>query len=440
MTALVAHLTARRQDILRAWRTALDRDPLMSTGASLPRAQLDDHVPNLLEHFGQRLCAAIAGHEGTAPASYRADAAAHGLQRWQQGYDLREVTREWGRLQLCVLEELEGYFASHPEVDPVVARVARRVWAELCSEGVSESTVQYFQLQQIEAGGHVRDLQLALEQVQELERQRSELWHQAAHDLRGNLGVVTNVTAGLILQGVEEPARENFLRMLKRNVASLHSLLDDIMNLARLQAGHEVRQVKAFDAAATLRDLCDSMRPLAEERGLFLEADGPAELQVEGDAVKVRRVAQNLLLNALKYTDRGGVHVTWGDSRSNDTQRWMLRVEDTGPGFHAGPGAPMAGALEDATEEARNVERTARRGGADASDAAPLPPAHDSDPRPIHQERGEGIGLSIVKRVCELLNATVEMESTPGEGTIFRIVLPRRYEPTAQPPSHPTAQ
>jgi len=48
MTALVAHLTARRQDILRAWRSALDRDPLMSTGASLPRAQLDDHVPNLL--------------------------------------------------------------------------------------------------------------------------------------------------------------------------------------------------------------------------------------------------------------------------------------------------------------------------------------------------------------------------------------------------------
>jgi len=201
-----------------------------------------------------------------------------------------------------------------------------------------------------------------------------------------------------------------------------------------------VRQVKAFDAAATLRDLCDSMRPLAEERGLFLEADGPAELQVEGDAVKVRRVAQNLLLNALKYTDRGGVHVTWGDSRSNDAQRWMLRVEDTGPGFHAGPGAPMAGALEDATEEARNVERTARRGGADAPDAAALPPAHDADPRPVHQERGEGIGLSIVKRLCELLNATVEMESTPGEGTIFRIVLPRRYEPTAQPPAHPTAQ
>ena len=76
---------------------------------------------------------------------------------------------------------------------------ARRAWAELCSEGVSESTAQYFDLQQIEALGHVRDLEQALEQVRELQRQRAELWREAAHDLRGNLGVVANATTlGLI--------------------------------------------------------------------------------------------------------------------------------------------------------------------------------------------------------------------------------------------------
>ncbi len=240
-----------------------------------------------------------------------------------------------------------------------------------------------------------------------------------------------NVTAGLALQSAAIPLRDKFLPILQKNVSSLHSLLEDAMDLARLQAGHEHREVKGFDAAIVLRELCERMQPMAEERGLFLKAEGPDTLPVEGDAVKAQRIAQNLLINALKYTPRGGVTVSWGDSRQNDAQRWMLCVTDTGPGFHAGPGAPMAGALEEATEEARQVEETARTGvkgtpDPSPSDAAPV------DARLIHQERGEGIGLSIVKRLCELLDASMEMDSTPGEGTSLRIVFPRTYDPIAQ--------
>jgi len=197
-----------------------------------------------------------------------------------------------------------------------------------------------------------------------------------------------------------------------------------VTNLARLQAGREQRQVEPFDAAVVLRELCERMQPIAEEQNLFLESEGPAELFVHGDPVKTQRIAQNLLLNALKYTSRGGVAVGWGDSRANDANRWMLRIQDTGPGFHAGPGAPMAQALEQATEEARHVERAARGGAPDSAESL----SHTPDSRPVHQERGEGIGLSIVKRLCELLDATMEMESERGEGTIIRIAFPRRYD------------
>jgi signal transduction histidine kinase len=422
LTALALHLAARRDLILRAWRTAVDRDPSLTTGASLPRTQLNDHIPDLLDAFELKL-RNLAGKEG-----HKENAAAHGLQRWQQGYDLREVTREWGRLQLCVMDELESYASAHSELRPHVMSTARRAWAELCSEGVSESTAQYFELQQIEALGHVRDLEQALEQVRELERQRAELWREAAHDLRGNLGVVANATAGLSLQGVPDPLRDNFLRMLKKNVSSLHTLLDDVMNLARLQAGREQRVVRPFDAGVLLAELCESMRPLADEHDLYLKTEGPRRLPVEGDTVKVQRIAQNLLGNAMKYTHRGGVTVRWGDSRENDVNRWMLCVQDTGPGFHAGPGAPMAGALEAATDEARYVEHSAvtgkERHAAGESDA----PAALGDGRLVRQAPGEGIGLSIVKRLCELLDATMEMESNPGEGTTLRIVFPRRYD------------
>ncbi len=428
LAALASDLVARREAIMRAWREAVDRDPELTTGASLPRAQLNDHIPDLLEAFAQKLLVATRKQNLGSEDEHKDDAAAHGLQRWQQGYDLREVTREWGRLQLCVADELESYGSTHPDVEPVVMSTARRLWAEMCADGVSESTARYFHLQQIEARGHVRDLERVLMQLRAVERERAILWQEAAHDLRGNLGVVVNATAGLSLEGVPESLRDRFVRMLNKNVASLHSLLEDVTSLARLQAGHEQRQVKSFDATAVLAELCERVRPLAEERNLYLNSDGPAELPVEGDAIKVQRIAQNLVLNAIKYTLQGGVTVSWGNSRTNDANRWMLCVQDTGPGFHAGPGAPMAGALEEATEEARHVEEAGSlRDWPHVAAEPAVSSAGDADGRPVHQERGEGIGLSIVKRLCELLDATVEMESNPGEGTTLRILFPRSY-------------
>src|SRR5690349_9675591 len=191
----------------------------MTTGASLPRAQLDDHIPALLDAFERRLRVAMSREVPALEEEDKEDASAHGLQRWQQGYDLREVTREWGKLLLCLVDELENYALSRPAVDPGVMVTARRVWMELCIEGAGESVTKYFELQQIEAKGHVSDLARALEQLRELERGRAELWRQAVHDLRGNVGVVMNVTAGLASQGVPISSGDRFLGVLQRNVA-----------------------------------------------------------------------------------------------------------------------------------------------------------------------------------------------------------------------------
>ncbi|MEO9162149.1 MAG: HAMP domain-containing sensor histidine kinase [Casimicrobiaceae bacterium] len=426
LEALASHLAARREAVMLAWRQAIACDPEMNAGASLPRAQLNDHVPQLLEAFGAKL-RALAGNSVEAPEDgHKDDGAAHGLQRWQQGYDLREVTREWGRLELCMADELERYAATRPGTEAEAMAIARRTWTEVCTDGVCESTSQYFHLREIEAAGHVRDLEAALEQMQAVEQQRAELWQQAAHDLRGNLGVVANASAVLSMQAVPEQSRDDFVRMLNRNVTSLYALLEDVTNLARLQAGQERRQVRSFDAAAILTELCAGMQPFAQERALYLKVEGPATLAVQGDDVKVRRIAQNLLLNALKYTERGGVTVSWDESRRDDINRWMLSVQDTGPGIHAGPGAPMANALEEATKEARQVDKAARSGAESGAAVEPVAP-RPHDARLVHQERGEGIGLSIVKRLCELLDATMEMDSTAGKGSVVRILFPRSY-------------
>lgn len=427
LAALAHHMIARRSAILRAWRESVEGDRELTASSALPRSQFNDHIPALLSAYSRSLSAWPRREGVAAEAQRKEDAANHGQHRWNQGYRLRDVTREWGHLNLCLVNELIDYSMAHRDLEAEVMPTAWRALAKLCSQGVSESTTQYFKFQQAEAAGHVDELRQTLDQVKQLESRRAELFHQAAHDLRGNVGVVKNVSWGLTREAIPETVRDEFLQLLQSSVSSLHSMLDDVMDLARLQAGHELRDVKRFDAAALLRDLYENLRPLAAERRLSLKAAGPGALLVEGDAVKVRRIAQNLLLNALKYTRAGSVTVTWGDSRDGDDKRWMLCVQDTGPGFRAGAGAPLAEALKEATAESQQVDERATEGELESAPAEP-DPAGPPAGHAACEDRGEGIGLSIVKRLCELLDAGIELESSPGEGTLFRVLLPRRYD------------
>ena len=429
--ALAAHLSARRPAILQAWRESVQADPELTVVTALPRTQFNDHIPQVLDAFERKLRVWSGQESAAAQEQRREDSASHGLQRWQQGYRLREVTREWGHLQLCLVTELENYSAAATDLEPGARATAILAVAQLCNEGIGESTTRYFQLQQLEAEGEVRDLQETLKEAIELDHRRTELFRQAAHDMRGNVGVVKNVASGLTGYDLPESLRDEFLRLLQKSVSSLHSMLDDVLDLARLQAGHELREVKPFDVALLLRELCDYLRPLATERGLFLQSDGAAALAVEGDAVKIRRIAQNLLLNGLKYTQSGGVKVAWGDSRDNDPKRWMLFVQDTGPGFNAAVSSPVAEALKDATAESRHMDEKSSQGKHDPVLTAPIAPvAAAAERRPARQERGEGIGLAIVKRLCDLLEASMELESEAGAGTTWRVMFPRRYDVT----------
>ena len=133
-----------------------------------------------------------------------------------------------------------------------------------------------------------------------------------------------------------------------------------------------------------------------------MRCDGPPGFAADGDMVKIRRIAQNLVLNAVKFTREGGITVSWGDAGPNDPKRWMLSVQDTGPGIHSDAGKPLSNALEG------------------KSAAAPTS-------RPSAMDSGEGIGLSIVKRLCDMLDASIELHSVEGVGTTFKILFPRHY-------------
>ncbi len=429
LTSLALHLHERREAILSSWRRGVDLDPTLTTGSATTRNQFNDHIPAVLDAFERRLCAEDSATRAQALEDERQNASEHGLHRWQQGYNLPEAMCEWGHLHLSLLHEIERYGATHPELVSSVVPTALRALVRLCSDGVCASATRYVTLQQTEAGSRLRDLETALKQVQSLERERAEAWREASHDLRGTTHVIAIASGVLNRDGVSESKFTQYSEILRVEVASLSQLVSDLMDQARLEAGHEQRKVSAFDAAALLGEFCDSMRPSAEERGLFLQAVGPDSLRVEGDAVKVRRIVQNLVLNALKMTERGGVRVIWEEGTGERQMQWIVCVQDTGPGFSAKSVTPIEHALKEATTEAQAVEERAQDEGRASEPATPAPTlASQSDSRSHQPPSGEGIGLSIVKRLCELLDASIELETAAGEGTTFRVTFPRSYQ------------
>jgi len=432
LSALAAHLGGQRDAILQRWREATATVAELTISASLTRVQFNDHIPGVLDSFALKLRAWPEEGSARAQQNEKEQVTEHGLQRWQQGYQLRELTQEWGHLQMAVMDELEAYALARQDLEPGVMPAARRAWARLCWDGISESATQYWRLHQAEANGHVRELEQALETLNDLDRERTKAWREATHDLQGSLSVVSGATSVLDRKNVPEVTRNEFSDLLQRGVASLHDMLNDLMSLARLDAGLEHRKVSSFDAGVLLTDFCETSLPLAQERGLFLKMKGPDSLRVHGDRAKIQRILQNLLLNALKYTERGGVTVIWDSIESHDAHDWMFCVQDTGPGLDEGPGAPLARQLYEATQTAHaGDDLHEQEKSAGDLDHAPTVPAQ-SFTLPESLQPGEGVGLSIVKRLCELLDASLELETSPGKGSTFRVVLPRHYHKNAK--------
>ena len=428
---LAAYLSQHREALLDAWRARVEGDAKLQDVSQWTRARFHDHIPFVLDAFADELKSWPLAETPEQEERQREAAEAHSRHRWQQGYELQSLVREWGHLNGCVIRALHDFVAQNSKAERAVSAellsVAHDLWAQLLNDCVAENVVEYYHLLQSEAATRARELEQALGHVRALDEERGQVLRSAAHDLKGSLSVVMS-SASLMderyLARLSPDERAQLQQLFQQGFGSLNQMLGDLMDMARLEAGQENRHVAPFDAAQLLQVLCENLQPLARERGLYLRAQGPATLLVEGDAVKVQRIAQNLLLNSLKYTEQGGVELVWSQSEHAQAM-WELCVEDTGPGLESSPTAPLAQSLEDATRAAHEAQDEAT-----TEMSPPEPTLEPKTPTPSRSasRAGEGIGLAIVKRLCELLNASIELQTLPGVGSTFRIVFPQSYE------------
>jgi two-component system, OmpR family, sensor kinase len=214
----------------------------------------------------------------------------------------------------------------------------------------------------------------------------------ASHELRTPIAVIRG-EADVALSQERTPAeyRES-LGIILDEARRLSRLVDDLLNLARADAGHVQLQTHDFYLNELLGDCCRSVQGLANSRGLKLECLPGSDLQFSGDEQLLRRLVINLLDNALRYTPSGGKVTAALDAGSASVR---LRISDTGIGI----------APDDA---ARVFERFYRAGEARS-----------------RQNGGVGLGLAIVRWIAESHRGTVECASHPGQGSTFIVTLPK---------------
>ena len=232
--------------------------------------------------------------------------------------------------------------------------------------------------------------------AQKANQSKTDFLAVVSHDLRTPLNAIIGY-ADLLVEGIPvalPPESRQSVQRIRTSAGHLMYLLNELLTFARLDGGSETVRVTRSDLRAVVREVAVVMEGQAQERGLAFRLVVPdTPIDVETDADKLRQVLLNLVGNAVKYTARGEVEI---DVRPESAERVLVTIRDTGPGI-----APEH--LEHIFEPFWQVDRTQRSQGG-----------------------GTGLGLSVVRRMLDLIGGEVRVRSTLGEGSVFEVRVPRR--------------
>lgn len=239
------------------------------------------------------------------------------------------------------------------------------------------------------------ELVAAYDRLREHDRLKTAFVSNISHELRTPLNVIIGLCQ-LLERDRQLPLaalQNEAVTRMERNARSLLELVNDLLDYSRLEAGRSALHLERVDVSEVVNEIVEDYEAETKDKKIELRAEVSGELgQILTDKHKLQQVLSNLVGNALKFTSAGNVTIS---AAPMDADRWYLEVRDTGIGI-------SSDALTYIFDEFRQVDdRLARTYG------------------------GTGLGLAITRKIVELLEGEISVESEPQEGSRFRIIWPR---------------
>jgi signal transduction histidine kinase len=340
---------------------------------------LRDHLPGFLRGIAKAL-----GETGAVQAHERA-AEKHGEQRWESGWSLNELIRDYQILRLVVLEYLEQILDRPLSVRETMAL------GVFIDDAIAASISTYVANRDEAVMTAERERAALLEEVS---RHKDEFMAMLGHELRNPLAPI--LTAVKIIQSAsprDQRALVSASEVIERQSRHLVRLVDDILDVARIGRGGLELRKERLDLSAAIHQALEVVEPLLGQRNQQLTVTIPAApILVDADLSRLVQIIANLLNNASKYTQPGG-HIWLTAGRESD--RAVVRVRDNGLGI---PKEMLTRVFDLFTQ----VEGSQQ-----------------------YASGGMGIGLTLVQRLVEQHGGTVTCESAgAGQGSEFTVRLP----------------
>jgi signal transduction histidine kinase/ActR/RegA family two-component response regulator len=238
------------------------------------------------------------------------------------------------------------------------------------------------------------ELEAARRKAEDAVVAKSDTLANVSHELRTPMTAILGFADLMLDESVSKEERIEAVRTIRRNGEHLLSLVNDILDLSKIEAGRMTVEHIPTAVHTLMDDVAALMRPRAKHQGLWLRVEHhwPLPAQLHTDSVRLKQIVLNLLSNALKFTEAGGVSLgLWFDA---DHKRLRIEVRDTGIGMTREQVSKLFRAFEQA-----DATITRRYGGT-------------------------GLGLAISKRLAILLGGDLTVASAPGEGSIFTLTIP----------------
>ncbi|MCQ8105710.1 PAS domain S-box protein [Methylomonas sp. SURF-2] len=237
------------------------------------------------------------------------------------------------------------------------------------------------------------ELLLTRDAAEAANKAKSAFLANMSHELRTPLNAILGFSALMRKNPALAESDRNNIDIINRSGEHLLSLINEVLEMAKIEAGRLQLEEAAFDLGAMVRDVTDMMQVRAREKNLRLAIDQSSDFPrfIVGDEARLRQILINLVGNALKFTQQGGVTIRLG-TKNNAVAHLLIEVQDTGPGI-----APE--------DQARIFEPFVQLGK-------------------TADNKGTGLGLSITRQFVQLMKGKMSLESSPGHGALFRVDLP----------------